>query len=198
LVAPRRLRTRYASQLHTTAGQWTNSLFLNATKPPFDKHDARRAVAYALDRGGLTSRLNWLSGPVTCQLIPPDFAAYQPNCPFTLGGGADGKWAGPDVPTAQDLVKKSGTRGAKVVLAVYADPFGAFRETGNRVVAMLDRLGYRASLRVLTDFDDLLWVKAPNARLANWAADYPAASNYVASLGSCDPDGVRSTGRRTR
>ena len=43
-------RTRYGSQLHTTPGLGTNYVFLNATKPPFDNRDARRAVAYALDR----------------------------------------------------------------------------------------------------------------------------------------------------
>ena len=52
------------------------------------------------------------SGPVTCQLIPPDFPAYKPYCPFTVGADDDGKWTGPDLATAQDLVAKSGTRGA--------------------------------------------------------------------------------------
>ena len=87
-------------------------MFLNATKPPFNNRDARRAVAYALDRRALTSDRNIFAGPVTCQILPPDFAAYQPYCPFTLGGGDDGKWTGPDPRTARDLVEKSGTRGS--------------------------------------------------------------------------------------
>ncbi len=56
------------------------------------------------------------SAPVTCQLIPPDFAAYRRYCPFTLPGGADGQWTAPDVNRADALVRKSGTRGAKVVV----------------------------------------------------------------------------------
>ena len=44
------LRTRYGSQLHTDPDVFTQYLFLNATKPPFANPDARRALAYALDR----------------------------------------------------------------------------------------------------------------------------------------------------
>ena len=110
------LRTRYGSQLHTNPGNQTGYLFLNTTKPPFDKIDARRALAYALDRRSTTNAGWGPSAPVTCQLIPPDFAAYQPYCPFTVGGGADGQWTGQDVATAQQLVRQSGTRGSKVIV----------------------------------------------------------------------------------
>ena len=218
-----RLETRYGSQLHTSAGSATNYVFLNATKPPFDNRDARRAVAYALDRGALTSDRNFLSGPVTCQLIPPDFAAYQPYCPFTLGGGADGKWTGPDLATAQDLVQKSGTRGAKVVLVVVDDD-PALREAGERVVAAarpprLPRLVARAAadrlLRSVTD--DPATTGTPDSQ--GWGADYPAASNVPARpsppatptwstynlSGYCDPEidkadrgGARAAGHRPR
>ena len=51
-----KLRTRHGSQLHTTPRPVTNMLFLNTTTPPFDNRDARRAVAYGLDRAALTSR----------------------------------------------------------------------------------------------------------------------------------------------
>ena len=117
-----RLRTRHGSQLHTTPGAVTNYLFLNTTKPPFDNRDARRAVAYGLDRAALTSERDFLSGAVTCQLIPPGFAGYQPYCPFTLGDDEDGKWTGPDLATAKALVRKSGTLGAEVVVNAHDDP----------------------------------------------------------------------------
>jgi YVTN family beta-propeller protein len=187
-----RLGTRYGSQLHASAAQITRYVFLNATKAPFSNRDARRAVAYALDRKALTSDRNLLSGPVTCQILPPGFPAYQPYCPFTLSGGIDGKWNGFDFATAQDLVKKSGTHGAKVVLVVDdGDP--AVRTAGKRVVDLLDRLGYRASLRVLPLFSGYFDViEDPtsdwNAGLQGWDPDFPAASNYIASLAPCDPD----------
>ena len=54
-----RLRTTHGSKLLlTTPGLNTNYVFLNATKPPFNNRDARRAVAYALDRGALTGDRN--------------------------------------------------------------------------------------------------------------------------------------------
>jgi len=134
--------------LHTTAGLITHCVFLNATKPPFNNRDARRAVAYALDRGALTSDQNLFSGPVTCQLIPPGFSAYRPYCPYTRGTDINGTWSVPDKTTARALVTKSGTQGASVVLVVdNNDP--APRMVGRRVVTMLDRLGYRASLQVV-------------------------------------------------
>jgi YVTN family beta-propeller protein len=185
------LATRYGSQLHTNAGKMTNFVYLNATKPPFNNHDARRAVAYALDRGRLTSDRNHLSGPVTCQLIPPNFTAYQPYCPFTLGGGRDGKWTGPDFATAEYLVKKSQTHGAKVVLVVIDDDQD-MRLAGQRVVKLLNDLGYHASLFSITLRDWFGFTENPsndwNAGLQGWVADYPAASNFLVYLASCNPD----------
>jgi peptide/nickel transport system substrate-binding protein len=185
------LRSSHGSQLlFTTPGLNTRYVFLNATKPPFNNRDARRAVAYALDRGALTSDQNVLSGPVTCQLIPPGFVAYRLYCPFTRGG-ADGEWTGPDAATAHELVRRSGTLGAGVVLVVdNADPAPA--AAGRRVVAMLDRLGYRASLHVIpldayfqiTGNPDTDW----NAGIGGWVPDYPTASQFLVNLASCDPD----------
>jgi YVTN family beta-propeller protein len=180
------LRARYPVQLHTNAGQWTNYVFLNTTKPPFNSLDARRAVAFALDRGALTSDVTFRAGSVTCQLIPPDFSGYEPYCPFTLGASASGKWTGPDITRALDLVRTSGTRGAKVVLAVQGGP--DWERLGKRVVQTLGTLGYRASLRAPQDFYSLVFdpTSGWNAGLVNWGADYPAASNFVALLASCD------------
>jgi peptide/nickel transport system substrate-binding protein len=182
-----RLATRYGSQLLINAGSQTDYVFLNTTKPPFANRDARRALAFALDRGALASDRND-SGQVTCQLLPPRFTAYQPYCPFTFGDRANGKWTGPDVPAAQDLAKRSGTLGAKVVVTVYDTP--TFRAAGARLEHLLDGLGYRASLRVypLDSFygaieDPANW----NAGVGGWASDYPSASNFLAVLASCNP-----------
>jgi ABC-type transport system substrate-binding protein len=87
---------------------------------------------------------------------------------------------------AQRLVAKSGTRGAQVDLVVADDP--TYREAGELIVAMLNRLGYRATLRPRADFYDATgnpdneW----HAGLGGWGADYPATSTYVAYLASCD------------
>jgi peptide/nickel transport system substrate-binding protein len=185
------IRARYGSQLHINSGIYTDFAFLNASKPPFDNLDARRAVAFALDRKALTNDRNGLPARVTCQLLPPNFAAYRPYCPFTVGGGTDGKWAGPDIPKARQLVRKSGTWGAKVVVA--APEAAEWRRAGQRIVHVLDGLGYRASLRVLGYPDDFFGVVTNpredfNAGLSTWGSDYPAASTFLAIFGSCRPD----------
>ena len=138
-----RLRTRYSPQLHTTPGIYTQYLYLNPATPPFNNVDARRAVAYALDRRALNATLD-RSWTVTCQLIPPGFAAYRRYCPFTLPGGADGQWTAPDVNRANALVRKSGTRGAKVVVLSWdGQPRSLVKRTGD----VLRGLGYRVSVR---------------------------------------------------
>jgi peptide/nickel transport system substrate-binding protein len=182
-----RLATSYGSQLLINAGSGTDFVFLNTTKPPFVNLDARRALAFALDRGALASD-RYVSGRVTCQLLPPGFTAYQPYCPFTLGDRASGKWTGPDIPAAQALVKRSGTLGAKVVVTVYDTP--TFLAAGARLKDLLDRLGYRASLRVypLDQFYGAIENPANwNAGVGGWGADFPSASNFLAKLASCDP-----------
>ena len=98
----------------------------------------------------LTGRGDFLSGAVTCQFLPPGFPGYRPYCPFTLGGDGDGKWTGPDIKTAKALVRKSGTLGAEVVVNAHNDP--ALRAAGKQIVALLDRLGYRATLRLRQDY----------------------------------------------
>jgi ABC-type transport system substrate-binding protein len=186
------IRARYGSQLHITAGIYTDFAFLNASKPPFNNLDARRAVAFALDRKALTNDRDGLPAGVTCQLLPPNFAAYRPYCPFTVGGGTDGKWAGPDIAKARELVRKSGTRGARVVVAAPDVP--EWRRAGQRIVRVLkEKLGYHASLRVLGYPNDFFRVVTNpredfNAGLSHWGSDYPAASTFLAIFGLCNPD----------
>ena len=65
------------------------------------------------------------------------------------------------------------------------------REAGRRVVATLDRLGYRASLRSYpyNDFGEFLAKgKDWNAGVWGWVPDYPGPSQLLASLASCDPE----------
>ena len=78
----RRLRTRYAAQLHVTPEPGTFFLVLNTKRPPFDDVRARRAVAYAVDRGRLVDGFggNDVAAP-TCQLLPPNFPGLPPVLP---------------------------------------------------------------------------------------------------------------------
>jgi YVTN family beta-propeller protein len=187
-----RLATRYGSQLHTSSGNGISYLFLNARKPPFDNLDARRALAYALDRRALASEEE-RSTQVTCQLIPPDFAGYNAYCPFTINSGPDGQWHAQDIATSRELVRRSGARGAKVVVSMV--PGSVSEATGRSVVGVLRNLGFRASLVLRRSF--YTPKKDWNIGAISWAADYPATSNYLGPIASCDAMWGPSTSRTT-
>ena len=88
---------------------------LNTKRPPFDDARARRAVAYAVDRGRLVEGLGGsdLAAP-TCQLLPPNFPAYRRYCPYTVRPTEGGAWTAPDLERARKLVAESGTKGMRV------------------------------------------------------------------------------------
>ena len=92
------LQAKFPTQVRETAGIYMHFVYLNTTLAPFDNRDARRAVAYGMDRRAMSSDPNanlnaYGFGPLTCQLLPPDSQGYDPYCPYTLPGG--GKGSGP-------------------------------------------------------------------------------------------------------
>ena len=169
---------------------------LNTASPPFDDADARRAVAYALDRGDLARLLTEITGrsefPVSCQVIPPNIPGYAPYCPFSgPGAETEGSWAGPDLSEARDLVRRSGTSGAQVVVAVA--PF--FEAVGERMVGTLRDLGYRARLTVVkTEVAVLSPTTMPPGADVSWSAwtqIYPSAAEFLVPLLACtEADGT--------
>ena len=107
-----RLAVRYPGRLHVAPLAATFMVALNTTRPPFDRLDARRAVAYAIDREALV-RIG--GGPraaqPTCQVLPPNFPAYEPYCPYTRDPRGDGVWRGPDLGGGQAPRGALGHRG---------------------------------------------------------------------------------------
>src|SRR5262249_42103289 len=147
------LATRYARQLHSAPLGATVGLVLNTRVAPFDVLAARQALNYAIDRAALIQIIGGsrMAQP-TSQILPPATPAYQPNCPYTINPGPGGSWTGPDLARAEQLVAASGTRGAKVTVVTGA--FGTqipTQATGRYLVSVLDELGYRTSLRVITN-----------------------------------------------
>ena len=85
----------------------TTWLFLNTRVAPFDRRDARRAVALAIDREAVVAAAGGEhAARATCHLLPPTYPGYRPDCPSM------------DLAAARRLVAGSGTRGARVVLRV--------------------------------------------------------------------------------
>ena len=191
-----RLAVRYPSRLHVDPLVNSRLLVaLNTTRPPFDRIDARRAVAYALDREELV-RIG--GGPhhaeVACQVLPPNFPAHRAYCPYTPDPGPDGAWRGPDLLEAKRLVGRSGTAGATVVVRT-PPPFSA---QARYVAGLLRRLGYRASARVSSPEE---WqADAYGAQegatpvqvgLVAWFIGYPAPSQFFEQLRCGAPDPAR-------
>lgn len=152
------LKTRYPSQLHLVPQRATAFVFLNTRTPPFDHLRVRRAVNFAVDRAKVVALHGGadLAEP-TCQTIPPSLGGYVPYCPYTTSPDSTGTWKAPDLERAKRLVAASGTRGMKVV--VWSFPY--FNAEAEYVVALLRRLGYRASLRKFPDIDSYFGALSP-------------------------------------
>ncbi len=156
--------------------------------PPFNDARARRAVSFALDRAGLLRR-SGQGGQITCQVLPPNFPGYRPYCPYTRDADAGGAWSAPDLAKARELVRQSGTAGARVT-------FWAFKVDGNVVAdaevarETFTQLGYRFSAKIFPDPGAYFGALAnapknePTAGVNGWLADYPAASNFFEPM-SC-------------
>ena len=118
--------TQYADQTHVNALTADWYFALNVHEPPFDNLQARQAINFAADR---TAYVKIAGGPSlavpTCQILPPNFPGYEPYCPYTAGADSDNtKWTGVDLTKAKELVKQSGTSGAKVVVNGTTDEVG--------------------------------------------------------------------------
>lgn len=189
---PRKLRRRaeihYAAQLHVNPALQTDYVVLNARVPPFDDLRARQALNLAFDRNSI---VRLYGGPQvarpSCQILPPEMPGYRRYCPYTLHPRTGGVWSAPDLAKATRLVRASGTRGMKV--SVLDTPEPIFRGEGQAVVSALRRLGYRASLDVVSDTKFVAISANPRNRAqiisGDWAADYPAASDFIALKLTC-------------
>ena len=182
-VATDRLAIRYAAQLHTTPIARTYFGVLDNEVPPFDNAMARQAVNLALDRERVVRIFGGAALP-TCQQLPPNFPGYEPYCPYTADARPDGRgsWTAPDFQKAQRLVIRSGTAGMPVTFRYVS---WLPRELGNYMVELLRDLGYQVSVWS-PERGSSNPSNKPQMHLGGWGADYPAASNFIQSMFSCD------------
>jgi peptide/nickel transport system substrate-binding protein len=186
------ITTRYPTLLHAGPVFGTVGLLLNTRTYPFTVTAARQAVNFAIDRRTLVGLIGGAApGQPTCQILPPALAGYQPYCPYTISPGAAGVWTGPDLARAQHLVAASGTKGARVT--VVTGGFGTsipVVTTGRYIVSVLDQIGYRASLRVVSN--DIAYNKAAydsrsKAQVSwiSWFTDFPRSFDMIDPLFTC-------------
>ena len=161
----------------------------NVRMAPFDNMKARLAVAYAVDRKAV---VNLFGGPnlgsPLCQQLPVGMSGYEPFCPFTKGGTpTTTKWTAPDMEKAKQLMKESGTAGAKVTL-ISSDK-QVEKSIGEYLVGVLRQLGYDAQLKAISSNAQFNYIQNTNNKvqvsLTNWYQDYPAPSDFLNVLFSC-------------
>jgi YVTN family beta-propeller protein len=175
-------RTRYPAQVHITPAPKTDWVLVNTQRPPFSNVHARRALAYALDRGRMvTSQGGTDVAAPTCQLLPPGLPGYKPYCPFTAGPQT-GHWTAPDLAQARAEVAGSGTRGARVRV-ITTDQSPDFGEQNLEVAATLRKLGYRVSVKHFATDNGYFGAMVNDSRhidaaVSGWIQDYPAPSNF--------------------
>jgi peptide/nickel transport system substrate-binding protein len=179
--------TKYANQVHINPLTQTEYFAFNTRIPPFNNLKARQAVNYATDRKALVKIYGGpkLATP-TCQVLPPNFPGYKAYCPYTVNPGS-GKWTGPDMAKAKQLIAQSGTAGARVKVNTQStDPYKSW---GLYFVSLLNQLGYKATLQPLSPSIQYPYVQNSKNKVqfawSDWYQDYPAASDFLDILLGC-------------
>ena len=173
--------TQRARQLHVPPAVFTHFLILNADAPPFDNPTARRAAAAAFTADpGIARIMNDHPG---CTLVPPHYPGYSPGCAHRR-----------NLTVAKHLVVASGTAGELV--HVYVDAQQPFIDLGRHIRHVLDRIGYRTSLRAESNYQ--FGVSNPNrpvnAEPLGWTPDFFAASQFYEPLLGCHTGVLRQLG----
>jgi peptide/nickel transport system substrate-binding protein len=180
------LGTRYAKQLVITPLTAGFYFPMNVHLAPFDNPKARQAVAFAIDRKAAVKLIGGVNLAIpTCQILPPGLPGYEPYCPWTKNPGTT--WSAPDLERARQLVKESGTTGAKVTFVAPDTPIG--RALGTYMQGVLDDIGYDATVKVLAQSLQLIYIQNTNNKvqisLLQWYQDYPAPSDFLDVLLAC-------------
>jgi YVTN family beta-propeller protein len=182
------LATSDAGRVHLAPQPGIFYMSLNTQTPPFDDVGVRRAVNFAVDRDAIVTLFGGSDVP-TCQILPPALPGYVPSCRYTRDPGLT--WTAPDLAMAQQLVARSGTAGSRVVVWASHDalPLLPVVPVGRYFVALLDDLGYHATLKVVSkeEYFGNLFDPSTDVQMAffGWGSDYPAESGFLSPVFSC-------------
>ena len=183
----------YGNQLHVNPLTAVWYAPLNVNLPPFDDLRVRKALNYAVDRDELVTLFGGssLAAPV-CQILPPDFPGHEDSCRYTADPGLT--WSAPDLDKANKLVEEFGTKGQRV--AIITDDTDVSKKIGDNIREVLTKLGYEASVHSMSSDVQFTYIQNTTNKvqisIAQWYQDYPAASDFLNVLLSCDSFHPRS------
>jgi peptide/nickel transport system substrate-binding protein len=188
------LHLRYSGRLHNNPNLATDAVFLNTSLPPFNDLRVRRAFNYAIDRNHMVELYGGRdAGQVTCQILPANLAGYHRYCPYTIHPDASGRYYGPDLATAKQLVAASGTQGQTITLLKCTDC--SFLSPANPyLLSVLRQLGYKPQLEQVSSkvFSDVY--NNPHSKWQaidfGWGEDYPSASGFFLADLTCASSNV--------
>jgi peptide/nickel transport system substrate-binding protein len=182
------VRAEYPAQVHPWVSG-TTYLHMNVALAPFDDPNVRHAVSMALDRGKLVElRGGSLQAEETCQVLLPNTQGYRPYCPYTLDPNPGGTWTAPNLDAARQLVKASGKAGASVTVSSVPRNL----PLGEHVVAVLNEIGFKATLKKVT-LDDLFDPKQGpkmQSMLVNWFSDATSSASFFTIFTCNDPNNL--------
>ena len=192
-----RLLTQRPGQMHPTPAMANWQMYLNTARSPFDDVRVRQALNFAVDRDRIATIFGD-SGSSTCQILFPNFPAYEPYCPFTLDPGPT--WNGPDLERARDLIEEAGAAGIAVKVSGWTGLPAPTRRLVRYLVGLLFALELRASADLTKDAGDYFArVNQGETQMAllgffpDWLAPEGVLSSQFACGGSnnlsffCDP-----------
>ena len=180
------LGTRYQKLVHIIPDVMYQYLALNNRTVPFNNEDARKAIAYAVDRRAV---VNLYGGPrlasPLCQTLPKGVDGFEPYCPYSKPPGAT--WTAPDMDKARALMKSSGMIGQKVTIITQD---GAVEKSiGVYLQSLLNTLGFQTQVKAISSNIQFTYIQNTNNKVqaseTDWEADYPAASDFLHVLFTC-------------
>ncbi len=180
------LSTKYANQLHVNSLTAIWYLPMNTNLAPFNNFMAREAVNYAINKTAAIALFggSQLAQPA-CTILPPGFPGHVDFCYYQKGTGTT--YGGPDIAKAKALVKKSGTFGQSVGIVVTNDSVN--EAVGQYVQSVLNSIGYKATIKPLSANIQFNYIQNTKNKvqisLSQWYQDYPAASDFLKVLLSC-------------
>jgi peptide/nickel transport system substrate-binding protein len=181
------LGAKYQKQVHITALMAFWYTPMNTNLAPFNNVKVRQAVNYAIDRNSIVKLFGGpnLAAPV-CQILPPGFPGHVDFCTYTKNPGT--RWKAPDFVKAKKLVSESGTTGQKVTIVV--EDTSVSRGIGVYLQSLFTKLGYVPDVKPISP--DIHFTFIQNTKnnvqisVSYWYQDYPAASDFLNVMFSCD------------